>query len=88
VWASEGQFSGALKVPQLSSCAASFPISGPGWKETDADLRGLLPEFLPSDERETHLARAIFLASVLSLVVKSCYPFQGLRTFKDCIVKA
>jgi len=65
-------------VPQLSSlCAASFLISSPGWNETDADLRGLLPESLPSDERETHLARAIFLASVLSLIVKSCYPLKG-----------
>ena len=53
-------------VPQLSSlCAASFLISSPGWNETDAD------------ERETHLARAIFLASVLSLIVKSCYPLKG-----------
>ena len=64
-------------MPQFSSCAASFPISSPGWKETDADLRGLLPEFLPSDERETHLARAIFLAGVLSLIVKSCHPVKG-----------
>lgn len=58
-------------------------LENPGWKEHCPDLRGIFPECSPSDLLEARLARAIFLAGVVSLVLPFLNSFHLLYYFNS-----